>query len=109
MIDIDAMLANASEANYNGTLRIRDTIMFGYYRLREGEHAGRVVIKTIAKIDNKNIYFFANGLTWIFADKIADVLCEWVMPTFSDVTHPIDTSKAYWYPDNSDELCVHKW
>lgn len=100
---IDDFFEENAKKNDNGTLTVKDALLGGYYRLREGEHAGRVIIKSSGKIDNKNICLFARNLTWVFEDKIKDILCERVSPTFSQGKHPIDRSKASWYGDGSFE------
>lgn len=105
----DEIFAEASRKNAAGTLTVGDTVMSGYYRLLEGVDAGRVIIKTSARIDGKSICFFANGLTWTHTAKLKDVRCEGAYPQFNSPTHEIDRSKATWYPDGSDKPQGYKW
>jgi len=105
----DEIFAEASRKNSEGTLTAGETVMFGYYRLLEGKHAGKVIIKTTAQIDGEKIYYFANAMTWIFADKLKDVRCESCRPTFNQPRHEIDRSQATWHPDNSDKPQGHEW
>jgi len=99
----DKIFEEAARKDADGTLTVGETVMFSYYRLLDGEHAGRVIIKTSGTIDGKNIYYFANELTWIYADKLKDVRCERASPQFNSPRHEIDRSKATWYPDGSDK------
>jgi hypothetical protein len=106
--DIDAFFAEASKRDANGTLTIGTTVFSGFYRLLEGEHAGKVVIKSCARIDDKSILFFANSMTWIEVEKLKNVRCERTCPTFSEARHKIDRSKAGWYDDNGKHH-VYEW
>lgn len=76
------LLDNAAQKDKNGTLTIQDTILFGYYRLLDGPHAGRIVIKTNARIDDQFILYFADHLTWIYAKDLATTRCQQTYPTF---------------------------
>lgn len=105
----DEITSQQSIKQYMGKLTAKEALIGGYYRLLNGEHAGRVIIKCRERIDDKEVVRFANGLTWIELDKIADVRCEFVMPTFSDCASPIDYSEATWYNDNSDIPQHHNW
>ena len=107
-MNIDEFFIEQGNKNANGVLTVGEAI-FGYYRLRSGEHAGRVIIKTGDRIDGDAICRFANGLTWIRVAKIANILCERVGVSFSESRHPIDRSQATWYPDNSDKPMAHEW
>jgi hypothetical protein len=99
MKEIDDFFAEHARKNMEGTLTVGETI-FGYCRLLEGIHAGKVIIKTCARIDDKPIIFFANGLTWAYVDSLKDIRCECVGVTFSKGTHSIDRRHATWYNDN---------
>ena len=68
----------------------------------EGNKAGKVIIKTCAKIDGKPIVFFASGLTWAHVETLKDIRCEMVSPNFSTCKHAVDYSQATWYDDNSE-------
>lgn len=106
---VDDFFYRQSEANADGTLTVGEAGLFGFYRLLNGDKAGRVIIKTCAKIDGDPVCFFANGLTWIYTEKIKDVLCERVHPNFSSGNHPIDYGQASWYPDGSDTRTNYEW
>lgn len=108
MQEIDDFFRNISEKDANGTLTVGEAI-FGYWRLLEGEHANRVIILSNAKIDGKPVAFFANGLTWTFRDKIANIRCESTRPTFTVANKPVDYSKSTWYPDGSNHPMTHSW
>lgn len=90
-----------SEKNEKGTLTVGEAT-FGYYRLRNGRKAGKVIIITCASIDEKRICFYANELTWAYIENIKDILCEAVRPTFSQ-------GQATWYNDNSEEPSFYEW
>ncbi len=109
MKEIDDFCQLQSEKNSAGTLTIGEAMIGGYYRLRSGEYAGRVVIKCHDRIDDKAIVRFANGLTWCWIDGIKNILCERVIPTFSRSIHPIDYSQSTWYPDGSNTPMHHEW
>jgi len=109
MAGLDSFIQVLAEKNDAGTLTIGEAMIGGYYRLRSGEHAGRVVIKCHDQIDNQEIVRFANGLTWCWLEKIKDILCERVGPLFPASRHPIDYSQATWYPDGSDKPMHHVW
>lgn len=109
MKEIDDMFAEAARKNAEGTLTLGEAIIFGYYRLLEGKHAGRVVVKTHARIDEKSICFFANGLTWIHTSDIEDVRCERAYPTFNGPFHEVNRDEATWYNDGSDVPQGHQW
>lgn len=104
MKEIDDFFAEQAKKNAEGTLTVGEAI-FGYYRLLEGTSAGKVIIITHAK----PIIFYANGLTWSYVEKLKDVRCERVGVSFSESYHPIDRSRATWYPDNSDEPQHYSW
>jgi len=107
-MDMDQMFAEAARKNVEGTLTVGDTIMFGYYRLLEGEHAGRVIIKTHSKIDEKSICYFANGLTWIYTEKLKDIRCESAYPQFNDpIYSEVDRSESTWYTDGPNSRPMH--
>ena len=100
MKEIDDFFAEAARKNAEGTLTIGTAVHFGFYRLLEGEHAGRVVIKTSSsRVDNKPILYFANEMTWIYVEQLKDIRCELTRPTFPPSQHEIDRSKAHWYSD----------
>lgn len=103
MRGIDQMFAEAARKNADGTSTIGETVNFGFYRLLEGEHGGKVVIKTTARIDDKSILYFANAMTWIYTEKLKDVRCERVTPTFDTCCHPVDMSKSQWFDDNGNK------
>ena len=46
-MDIDDLFTERANADANGTLTFDKAIMFGFYRLREGEHANRVDRKSV--------------------------------------------------------------
>jgi len=80
---IQAIYDKEYELNRKGLLTVKDGIR-GFYRLLEGEHKGRIIIKTLtSKIDGERVVYFVNGLTWQFLDRIKDVRCEIVRPTFN--------------------------
>lgn len=92
-----------------GTLTIREAGC-GFFRIREGCYANRVIIIPLAeKIDGKRVCFFANELTWIYLDDIAEFLCEPVSAIFSECTHKIDYTKSTWYGDGGDGPYHHEW
>lgn len=98
------------EKTKNNTLTLGDTFGSGYYRLMEGEHAGKIVIKSIVtRIDGKPIGLFANSFTWFYFDDLKDVRVEAVHPNFSQPKGEIDRSKATWYNDNSDVPQYYQW
>ena len=107
-MNIDQIFSDAAEKDFNGTLTIGETVCFGFYRLLEGNHAGRVVIKSNARIDGEPILFFANGMTWIKASDLKDVRCERTSPAFNQSRHPIDRSKAHWYSDSGTYM-EYEW
>lgn len=92
-----------------GILTIGEALINNYYRLLEGEHAGKVVINSCAKIDEKPVLFFARTMTWIEKEKLANVRCESVRPTFPKNRNIIDYSKASWYDDNGSGPYHHEW
>lgn len=102
-------LIEHSLKNESGTLTIGEALINHYYRLLEGEHAGRVVINSCAKIDDKPVLFFANGMTWIYREKLANVRCKMTYPIFPAGGHPIDYSKASWYDDSGGGPHHHEW
>lgn len=106
---ITKMFEDEARKNADGTLTVGETVMFSYYRLLEGEHAGKVIIKTCARIDEKSVIFFANSMTWIHTDNLKDIRCERAYPQFNSPMHEIDRSKATWYPDNSNEPQWYEW
>jgi hypothetical protein len=106
---IRKMLEDNHEKVKNGTLTVGDVWIHNYIRLTEGEHAGRVLIKAGDRIDGKEILRFANGMTWIFEEKIKDVRCEPCNPTFSPPSGRVDYSKASWYEDSGRGPCYHEW
>ena len=108
MQEIDNFFAEHARKDAEGKLTVGEAI-FGYYRLLEGTHAGRVIIKTCANIDGEPIIFYANGLVWNYVSKLKDVRCESVGVKFSDGIHAIDRSQATWYPDNSNEPQHYEW
>lgn len=77
----DQYFHEVAERNAAGTLTI-GFAPFGYFELLEGQHKGRIVIKTNARIDGKPILFFADTLTWIYLDKLKDYRCVTTRPTF---------------------------
>jgi hypothetical protein len=79
--------------------KLTETVNYGFYRLLDGEHAGRVVIKSNARIEDKYILFFANDMVWIYADDLKNIRCEMAFPKFNKARHEIDRSKAHWYTD----------
>lgn len=89
-MNIDEIFSEAARKNSEGTLTIGETVMFAYYRLLEGEHAGKVIIKTNARIDDKSICFFAKGLTWIYTHNLQDIRCERAYPCFNEPFHEIN-------------------
>jgi hypothetical protein len=109
MKEIDDLVAEQARKNCDGTLTVGEAIIGNYYRLLEGENAGRVVIKTCASNDGKPIIFFANELTWVYVSKLKDVRCEIVRPQFSKGEQPINRSQATWYNDNSSEPQHYSW
>jgi hypothetical protein len=109
MKEIDDFFAEHARKNTEGILTVGDALINSYYRLLEGEKAGKVIIKTCAKIDGKPVIFFANGMTWTYVDSLKDIRCESCSPTFSEATHPIDRSKATWYNDNGSEPQYYSW
>lgn len=108
MIDIDNFFMEQDRKNNEGTLTVGEAT-FGYYRLLEGNKAGKVIIKTCAKIDGQSVVFFANGLVWSYLDKLKDIKCERVFPTFSQGKHAIDRSEATWYDDNGSTPRGYEW
>ena len=87
--DLDAIYAEVSRLNDDGILTIRQAISPGYYRLRNGEYAGRIVMLVPGlTVDNKSICLFSHG-TWVYRSKIEDVLCEATSPTFSPGKFPV--------------------
>jgi hypothetical protein len=109
MDDIDKMFEEAGRKNDDGTLTVGETVRFGYYRLLEGSHAGRVIVTADAKIDDERICFFANGLTWTYFEELKDVRCEETYPHFDEPIHIIDRSQATWYGDGSDIPRGYVW
>lgn len=108
--EFNRMCEEASRKDQEGTLTVGEIIHPGFYRLMEGEHAGRVIIKMLnSRIDGKYICFFANGMTWTWIDDIKDTRCESTAPKFSKPRHEVDRSKATWYPDGSDKPMSHEW
>lgn len=107
---ITDFFATFNHKNDEGTLTVGDAAIHnGFYRLLEGVNAGRVIITSCARIDGQPIGLFANGMTWFFIDKLKDVRCERVHPTFNHGKQPIDYSQATWYNDNSDVPQHHEW
>lgn len=94
MDQIDDLFAIAAEKNANGTLTIGETIQFGYYRLLDGPHAGRVVIKTTTRIDDQPVLYFADTMTWIYTENLRTTRCESTSPTFPEPHHQIMTTLA---------------
>src|SRR5690242_15048678 len=109
MKEIDDWINDQILKNANGTLTVGEAHLFHYYRLLEGDHAGKVIIKTCARIDGEPVVFYANGLTWQYVEAIKDIRCESCSPTFSEPKHPIDRSQATWYNDNGSEPQYHSW
>lgn len=107
-MDIDSIFTEADNRNANGTLTIGTTVHWGFYRLLEGIHAGKVVIKSSAKIGNESILFFANAMTWILTKELENIRCERSAFTFSAPIHEIDRSQAGWYDDNGKHH-VYEW
>lgn len=109
MKEIDEFFRQQGVKNRDGTLTVGEAI-FGYYRLLEGKKAGKVIIKTCAKINGEPVLFFANGLVWINADELKDIRCEKVSPTFAGgFNHSIDRSQATWYNDNGNKPQCYEW
>ena len=106
---IDDFFNAINEKDANGTLTVGEALIGRYYRLRNGNHAGRVIIKTSAMIDGESICYFANGLIHIKTSKISDILCESVCPTFNQGRHPIDYNQATWYDDCGNGPRHHEW
>jgi hypothetical protein len=90
----------------SGTLTVKD-VPVGFYRLREGEHANKVIIKTYLKIDDKSVCIFANAFTWTWTEKINDILCESVQPSFSQCKHEV--KHVMWQADNGDGPYHNEW
>jgi hypothetical protein len=105
MEELDELLNNAIRKNNDGTLTIGEAFHFGFYRLLEGEHAGKVVIKSTATIDGKNILYFAKQMTWIYEENLKNVRCELSYPTFSTPKNEVDRSKASWFTDGGMYQC----
>jgi hypothetical protein len=109
MKEIDDWVNDQILKNTNGTLIVGEAFLHHYYRLLEGEKAGKVIIKTCAKIDGKQVVFYANGMTWDYVENLKDIRCEACSPTFSEATRPIDRSKATWYNDVGSEPQYYSW
>lgn len=92
ILKMERMFSEAAEKDYNGTLTVGDTINFGFYRLLSGKHAGRVVIKTPSKIDNRSVCYFADRMTWVYTDDIKEDRCESTRPKFSEPRHEVEKS-----------------
>jgi len=108
-MNIDEMFSEAARKDTEGTLTFGEAFFSGFYRLMEGRHAGRVVIKSTATIDGKSIGYFANAMTWIYAKDIADIRCERAYPIFNEPFHEVNREEATWYNDGSDVPQGHKW
>lgn len=106
MHEFELVINKANEKDSNGTMTVKDIVLPGYYRIRNGPHAGRVIIKLLG-VGNK--VYFANGLTWTDESKISHFLCERTAPVFSGPSHPVDRSEASWYGDGGSELMYHSW
>lgn len=107
-MNIDAHFENLAQKNHDGTLTVKEA-PFGYYRLRTGKHAGRVIIKHGARIDDKEICHFAKFLTWVRVEDIGEILCEQVGVAFIASKLPIDYSQATWYGDSGDGPHHYEW
>ncbi len=105
----DQMLKEISNKNFAGELKVGEALINRYYRLLDGKHAGRVIIKCYDRIDGRQIIRFANGLTWAYLDDMSDMRCECTYPTFSAPVNVVDYSQATWYDDNSEGPRHHTW
>lgn len=107
-MNIDTFFEDLAQMNEDGTLKVRD-VFTGYFRLREGKHAGRVIIKTLGTITDRKICHFARSLTWVYLSEIEDTLCERVDVAFTASKLPIDYSQATWYGDSGDGPHHYEW
>lgn len=101
MDTINNPLTTATQKNRDGTLTIQDT-HYGYYRLLDGPHAGRVIIKTSTRHDHQPILTFADTFTWIYEKDLHTTRCEKTTPTFPEPQHPIDNTsitEIYHHPN----------
>lgn len=88
---------------------MRDALIGHYYRLLDGEHAGRIVIYAGERLDGQKIVRFANGLTWSYLEKIIDARCEVASPTFPPPRQTPDYGRASWYADSGEGPLHHEW
>ena len=109
MDPVQEFFQNQSDMNASGTLTLGKAMIGRFYRILEGEHANRVVIKAGDNIGGQEIVRFANGFTWTFVHKLKDVRCEAVFPIFTEATHQVDFSQSTWYPDGSDQPMHYMW
>jgi len=95
-INIDRIFQDAAQKDYDGTLTVKETVMFGYYRLLSGKHAGSVIIKSPCIKDGKLIYYFASSLIRVNYDQIKDDRCKQVYPEFDETNNQaeIEPQKA---------------
>jgi hypothetical protein len=92
MDSIDNHPTIATQKDRDGTLTIQDT-HYGYYRLLNGPHAGRVIIKTSTRHDHQPILTLRrHPFTWIYEKDLHTTRCEKTTPTFPEPQHPIDNS-----------------
>jgi hypothetical protein len=105
----DDVFREQDKKNNSGTLTLGEALIGRYYRLLDGTHAGRVVIKSRDMIDGEEIIRFANGLTWCNLEKLKDVRCEQAYPSFNSPRHTVDWSQAQWYGDSGSGPHGHNW
>lgn len=95
-IDIDEALMKAAS-------------QYGYFRITNGPHAGRVVIKSPSmRIGDEPAAYFANSLAWILVKDLVQYSLEPVSPVFT-YTANVDYSQATWYPDGSNTPTHNIW
>lgn len=82
MLELDEKLEEFHAKNAVDTLTFGETIPFGFYKLLDGEHINRVVIKSSARVDGKPIIFFVDKMTWTYESNISNIRCKMVSPKF---------------------------